>query len=679
MIFTDGLRLESPDRPVTDFDASFGAQLGATAAEAWSDSPTSQVLGLVELNAARGARAGMPETDPLGNVLGSPQELAQGPSVPTLTRAEAQDRVKQAGLEKGLTVPDQETIPAPVLDIMLTRARERAEREATIARGPQNLFAAGVGLGTSFLVGAIDPINIGSAFIPIMGELRYGKLLASAGESAIARAGVRAGVGAAQGVVGQAMLEPLDWYSHTQEGRDFGMSDVLHNLVFGAALGGALHSAGGAVSDVLRRRRGEAVYPFGPGEPAERASPLEILQDLPPRAQEDSMRAALAAITSGEPVKVGEMLQAAGKADPRIAESLDLAVPAGPRGPDAYSLVEFLASKGGLKADPELEAIYGGKRGPFVPRFGPLLRKDGMSLDDALSLAQQHGYFFDPHDVDNGTAGAGGRTSMGLTPRDLLDHLDRENRGQKLYKPGHVEATKYDPEQEKHVILRSLEDELEATGADPDAIDPHLLNRTVEIVHREGVSDVLAAYERAIMEDRDRYEGLLGERQQHAETAQIPGWDHPDGGPASRAGEAGPGERGQAGFPGDRPGPANGSEPRAFGLGDRTTGEGLSAPDAADWHDLLQRADEVDHPDVLEASRAADEAPEVKTKLDERVAAAEQADANSAELYRMFGESLPEAERARLDDALKALDEDHALQSEIIERSGACLFGARSA
>jgi hypothetical protein len=70
-------------------------------------------------------------------------------------------------------------------------------------------------------------------------------------------------------VVGQAALEPLDWYSHTQEGRDFGMSDVLHNLVFGAALGGALHSVGGGIADVLRRRRGEAVYPFGPGEPME--------------------------------------------------------------------------------------------------------------------------------------------------------------------------------------------------------------------------------------------------------------------------------------------------------------------------------------------------------------------------------------------------------------------------
>jgi hypothetical protein len=34
--------------------------------------------------------------------------------------------------------------------------------------------------------------------------------------------------------------------------------------------------------------------------------------------------------------------------------------------------------------------------------------------------------------------------------------------------------------------MRHLENELEATGADLASIDPKLLDRTVEIVHREG-------------------------------------------------------------------------------------------------------------------------------------------------------------------------------------------------
>jgi hypothetical protein len=303
-----------------------------------------------------------------------------------------------------------------------------------------------------------------------------------------------------------------------------------------------------------------------------------------------------------------------------------------------------------------------------------------MSLDDALTLAKQHGYFFDPHDVENGTAGAGGRTSMGLTPRDLLDHLDAENRGQKLYKAGHLEATRYDPEREKHVVMGHLENELEATGADLASIDPKLLDRTVEIVHREGTHDVLTAFERAIMEDRERYEGLADERKNHPETAQIPGWDDADGGPASRAGQAGADERGQAGLSEQGRGGADGQEPRAAGFGDRASSEGLTAPSEAEWRDLLRRADEFDDPDILQASREAEALPEpVKTRLDDRVAAAEKAEADSAELYKMVAEALPEATRTRLDDTLRALDEDHKLQSDIIERSGACLFGARAA
>jgi hypothetical protein len=50
---------------------------------------------------------------------------------------------------------------------------------------------------------------------------------------------------------------------------------------------------------------------------------MNILHDLPPRAQEDSMRAALASIVDGEPVKVGELLHAAAESDPRIAESFE--------------------------------------------------------------------------------------------------------------------------------------------------------------------------------------------------------------------------------------------------------------------------------------------------------------------------------------------------------------------
>lgn len=590
-IFTDGWRLASPGRPITDYEASFGEQLGATAAEAWSDSPTSQLLGVAELDRAAGIDYSRFSAVDDATTFGGPQEPVQRPTVPTLPRAEALDRVKQAGLDKHLTMPDQDTIAAPVLDIMISRAKARAEREATIARGPQNLFAAGAGLGTSFLVGAIDPINLASAFIPIMGELRYGKLLASAGESAFARAGVRAGVGAAQGVVGQAVLEPLDWYAHTQEGRDFGMADVLHNLVFGAALGGGLHSAGGAIGDVVRARQGRPLYPFDLGEPLEHhtawdelrsqpqpppiprdvlgefpgldveatrraAAPIEILRDLPPRAQEDSMRAALASIIDGEPVKVGEMLEVAAKSDPRIAESLDL-------------------------ARPPLELVAAPEGGVYTPdQFKP----------------GEH--YFKAVDGD------------GNVSAEVLIRIDGETaRVEDILNPGaprEAGVGSLGPAQLRGLLAQFRR-----------------LHPEITTITGTRVSGARMGGRYSLLDDATET------------SVRLPVPDQPD-----------------------RAAPA--------------------APSADDWHSLLQRADEVDHPDILEASRAADELPEVKTRLDERVSAAEQADARAEELYRMFADELPEADRARLEDSIKSLDDEHKLDSDVIARAAACAFRARA-
>ena len=52
-------------------------------------------------------------------------------------------------------------------------------------------------LGTQVL----DPVNVAMAFMPVVGEARYGRMLAAAGESVLGRAAVRAGVGAVEGGV----------------------------------------------------------------------------------------------------------------------------------------------------------------------------------------------------------------------------------------------------------------------------------------------------------------------------------------------------------------------------------------------------------------------------------------------------------------------------------------------
>ena len=60
--------------------------------------------------------------------------------------------------------------------------------------------------------------------------------LMAAGENALKRLGVRAGVGATQGALFSAAMQPLTAYAHTQEGRDYTMVDALHAVLMGAGL-----------------------------------------------------------------------------------------------------------------------------------------------------------------------------------------------------------------------------------------------------------------------------------------------------------------------------------------------------------------------------------------------------------------------------------------------------------
>lgn len=233
--------------------------------------------------------------------------------------------------------------------------------------------------------------------------------------------------------------------------------------------------------------------------------------------------------------------------------------------PQSWSLNEFLASKGGLKPDPELLAIFGTEKGPFVPGFGPLVRKGGTTLDDALKSAKEAGYLFDPRDLDgpdNGTLGRSGRTDMGLTPNDLLDRLDAENRGQKTYRHGRVVENVIDEGQEAHAIVSALEKELFDTGGGHISVDQVIADRVVEIVRREKETDLLVAFERVIMENAERYQELAKARAANAELAYIPGWDADEPGAASRNGAADPGERRQAGSAGQDGGGADGQTPR---------------------------------------------------------------------------------------------------------------------
>ncbi|WP_136626623.1 LPD38 domain-containing protein [Bradyrhizobium macuxiense] len=95
------------------------------------------------------------------------------------------------------------------------------------------------------------------------------------------------------------------------------------------------------------------------------------------------------------------------------------------------NLLQFIASKGGLKPHPELEALDAHKHLVIMRGFGgrrKLVKDGGLHLDRAREMADEAGYLMGEHN----------QTS---TIRDLLDAIDEGMRGNHRYPLGH-EGTK---------------------------------------------------------------------------------------------------------------------------------------------------------------------------------------------------------------------------------------------
>lgn len=288
--------------------------------------------------------------------------------IPDVSADDAKARLKQEGLDGLVTMPNQPSIKKPVLDLMVQHGHEKRDYDAAVSRGPQGFVPGALGLVTSLGAGIIDPVNLAAFSIPVVGEARFGMMMAAAGDSLLGRAGVRAAVGGAQGAVGAGALLPGEWWLHTRDGQDFTMADALHSVVMGAGMGAGMHAGIGAFRDVRARSAGNPLEhspeaqlhdalrsdPYATAEPLAPDSaigetapgigagennapagsvealpsnhPAQILNDLPPRAREDVVRSAIADIVQDRPVRAGQMLQEAAKEDPRIAESLQTGI-----------------------------------------------------------------------------------------------------------------------------------------------------------------------------------------------------------------------------------------------------------------------------------------------------------------------------------------------------------------
>ncbi len=213
--------LRAVDAMGTDrFIASTGEMLAATADETWTRNPTTSLY--------RWGRRQL-------------RGMSDDSRVLTADEASA-----EYGIDGRLTFEQDisETDAIELRDLKL--AEMRRQNTLSRARGGAGQTVAGFGMG--LLVSALDPLNIASAFIPVVGPARYARMLERA-PTKLGRAGVRAAVGATSGAVGAAMLEPIIYGVAQQEKADYDAYNSLTNLAFGTILGGGLHVAGGAVGD----------------------------------------------------------------------------------------------------------------------------------------------------------------------------------------------------------------------------------------------------------------------------------------------------------------------------------------------------------------------------------------------------------------------------------------------
>lgn len=232
---TGGPALRS-DLTLEELQVPFSMAREATASQAWRTNPTPSVSRWWELHQA--------EYEAVGKKVGD---------LGFFSAEEARQKAKDRGLR--LDIPDA-GIDATVFNMLADRKEAEQYDQFVLQNYKGGLGARvalfGVGLGVS----AVDPINLASAFVPVVGPARAAVFAGKYGAT-----GGRLLTGAIEGGVGAALVEPLVYGAATAEQADYTMADSVTNLVGGVVLGGGLHAIGGKIKDAWSSVERPAFHP----------------------------------------------------------------------------------------------------------------------------------------------------------------------------------------------------------------------------------------------------------------------------------------------------------------------------------------------------------------------------------------------------------------------------------
>ena len=279
------------------FDTSM--VLGTTFGEALATNPLTQ---LWRWNELAGERAGelqpqfhLGDADDAGPT-NTPQRmfdrLAQRPirEPDVISEDQQTELIKEQKLEKHLTPVEGETEEG--LALRVKWKKEELLRKSILANSDGDVSTMFAQFGVGLFASMLDPLNVAVGFVPVIGVARYSQMLARQAAWA-GRLGVRARVGAFEGAVGTAMIEPLVLAATEATQYDYDLYDSFANLAFGTVLGGGMHGFIGAIGDRTGGITQDALA-------AQRISKaIDIIDE---QSRRELMQAAVAQVLSGRRV-----------------------------------------------------------------------------------------------------------------------------------------------------------------------------------------------------------------------------------------------------------------------------------------------------------------------------------------------------------------------------------------
>jgi len=318
------------------------------------------------------------------------------------------DRVTDKALEMGLLkAPDQlaekygdllnfdRPMSEEEADLLYKGKKEEAVRNAIINAGPKGIIPGAVQFAGGMAAMAVDPLEVASMFIPIVGQAGRARAIAKYGK--IKGSGY---VGAREGAFGAAITEPLYYGLSQDQQLDYTMYDALFNVGAGFFLGGAIGSVGGAIAARSVKAK-ETISMTDYGDVLE----VRKMADDITETEADAIARSNQAVAkvrkmyniTGGPI-THDMAVRKFALDQNV--QVDLIAPKSVKRPETLS--EFIRSKGGINdQDPafrgELKAVgiegaagYKTDKGIQVNRVSNTTSE--KNLDDMADIAYQNGF-----------------------------------------------------------------------------------------------------------------------------------------------------------------------------------------------------------------------------------------------------------------------------------------------